>query len=1085
MKIFRKALLTIIVLSAVISVCAGIAEKASGAVFPDLTEDSLFYPHIRRLFQEHFVSGDTRSGTFRPSDTINRAEFAKITAYTRLAEECGAADNWSSKDSLSMAFEIFDLLKPYFGCTEGACTGIGGVPFTDVKESDPKCMDDIGNPDACEPWFSRYVYYAVSKGYIKGYADPDGTRSYRPTQNILRIHALKMMITDNGNILPESDSRYQRLLKQAVSLGSYTPKCLKGAENYIKDLNGGNTADAEKLLKYALLADRLDLFGNRCEVLGSAGTPAERAHFLQRPLTRGETPRYFAITTAYSPVRPDTADATINTAAGNSNSPAGVPSYKMPVYEKTPLYNRQGGDESVWGDNGDTGAPAPELPPAQKPVTQAVPKRPVYDPEAPYTPLTDSVRPPENIKKAIAKTGQEAVLPEKGLPSAVITASTDIALTGEYGEPCGSIPAGTKFSLLIARKGGDGEFYQYTDYNKDLICRFPCDKLMTPACRDAVAEDNALNPSQGNTVVRREEVATPDISTYFRIIKLPVENVCNVCTDTVKQVKDIKDNPAKYVKMIEDKTKAASIADGSYDIADISPAWIKAENPGTQAFTVRVKNAGGKEWKQETTFLTPDTVWLAARNMERRTRGFSRNEDIPGLILSNTKFRFTEKKILPGETATFIIDVPPYQPARAQIRLMLNGKSASNIDAVYLTAVKEEIRGFRTSADSTWLQQFPVLKMGKVKNKKGELEDKPIAPTWTEISDPDTPITVLGHAVIGEYVDTYKTYMWYPAEYNGNRGFVVASSVHAEKINGKAMDTYYKNTNQLWSDISWPREKTNYIIKTACNDYDKVGSTVTVDPGRAKVKGIILHFTAGNSENSAKAEKDAFIVEASAHFVVDKSGSVAEAAPDFLAAGHSGYRESMKCIRKDGNAFTIGIEIPNWGIAQFNKNDNKYYAHNNTTEITDVKNVEWKPGNMCSEVKNELVAGKMDINSEEVIDCKTEVWKVWNNKDNLAWGGEFNNTSYETWQAFGDQQYSGLSSLIHYLEERYDIPNKFFYGGEAASGNVGLYFFPNDAESRKIYNEKLDDFYGIYGHHNVTGKYDPGPQFDITKLNNY
>ena len=541
MKIFRKALLTIIVLSAVVFAGAGITEKASGAVFPDISADSLFYPHIERLFKEHFVSGDTRSGTFRPSDTINRAEFAKITAYTRLAEEYGTADNWSGKDALSMAFEIFGLLKPYFGCGQGACVSIGGVPFTDVKESDPKCMDDIGNPDACEPWFSRYVYYAVSKGYIKGYADPDGTRSYRPTQNILRIHALKMMIVDNGNILPESDSRYQRLLKQAVSLGSYTPKCLKGAENYIKDLNGGNTADAEKLLKYALLADRLDLFGNRCEVFGSYRMPAERALFLQKPLTRGETPRYFAIITAYSPVRPNAADTTINTSAENSSSPAGVPSYKMPVYEKTPLYNRQGGDESVWGDGAKAAEEtAPEQPPLGKTITAPSPKAPVYDPNAPYTPLTDSARPSENIKKAIAKAGQEARLPEKGLPSVVITAGTDIALTGEYGENCGSIPAGEKFNLLIARKGEDGEFYQYTDYNKDLICRFPCNSLMTPACRIAVAEDNAENPSQGNTVVGTEEVATMDIMWVMNSMKIPMPDVY---TDTVKEVKAMIENP--------------------------------------------------------------------------------------------------------------------------------------------------------------------------------------------------------------------------------------------------------------------------------------------------------------------------------------------------------------------------------------------------------------------------------------------------------------------------------------------------------------------------------------------------------------
>ena len=384
MQVFRKALLTIMVLSAAV-ISADFAPKALCAVFPDISEDSLFYPHIQRLFEEHFVSGDTRSGNFRPHDTINRAEFAKITAYTRLAEEYGTADNWGSKDSLSMAFEIFDLLKPYFGCGQGACESIGGVPFTDVPESDPNCDDNPADPNACEPWFSRYVYYAVSKGYVKGYEDADGSRSFRPDENILRIHALKMLMADNGNILPENDSRYLMLKSQAESLNSYSPKCIKGAENYIKDLNGGNTADAEKLLKYALLADRLDLFGKNCDVFGGYTAPSERAQFLQRPLTREETPRYFTITTDYPPVRPDASDPTINTAEQNLNSAASALSYSLPAYERTSMYDRQGGDESIWGDSMQTAEKNSSLEAAQVSRTTSQPaQRPVYNSDTAY-----------------------------------------------------------------------------------------------------------------------------------------------------------------------------------------------------------------------------------------------------------------------------------------------------------------------------------------------------------------------------------------------------------------------------------------------------------------------------------------------------------------------------------------------------------------------------------------------------------------------------------------------------------------------------------------------------------------------------
>jgi len=1052
----------IMVLSAVVFAGAGITEKASGAVFPDIPVDSLFYPHIERLFQEHFVSGDTRTGTFRPNDTINRAEFAKITAYTRLAEEYGVQDNWDKKDNLAMAFEIFGLLKPYFGCGQGACESIGGAPFTDVRESDPKCMDDIGNPDACEPWFSRYVYYAVSRGYIKGYADPDGTRSCRPTENILRIHALKMIIADNGNILPERDPRYQRLLKQAVSLKSYTPKCLKGAENYIKDLNGGNTADAEKLLKYALLADRLDLFGNRCEVFGSFRTPAERAHFLQRPLTRGETPRYFAITTAYSPVRPDTADTTINTAAENSNSPAGVPSYKMPVYEKTPLYNRQGGDESVWGDNGDTGAPAPEQPPVQKTITPPVSKMPVYNPDAPYTATAD---PSAGLIKPKPKAVAVTSNPKKGLPDIVVTSNEVIPLTDEYGEPCGTIPAGTEFSLLIARKGEDGEFYQYTDYDLDRNCRFPCDKLMTPLCREAVAEDNAENPFKGNAVVGTEIVAATDISTYFKLIKMPVPDVYNVYKDTIKQVKDIKENPGKYIKIVEEKAQAASMADGSYEIVGISPAWIQAERPNSQTFVVRVKNTGGKEWKQDGTFLTIDTVWLAARNMERRERGFSRNEDIPSLRLKDSRYRFTEKNVQPDDQATFAISVPPNQPARAQIRLMLNGKSASNIDAVYLTAVKEEKRGFRTSAGSVWFQKLPVLNMGKVKNKRGELEDRSLAPYWSNITTPDTPVTVLGHAVIGEYADTFKTYMWYPAEYNGDRGFVVASSVHAEQINNRNLFIFKTNEGTLWG-----REK--YTCGTAlCN---RVMVRLPGIAGTDKVRGITIHFPIANSEakNILSGNKDTPV---GFQYAVGKDGEVAQMYPDYLW----NYHAANDAISE----VSVSIEVNNWGVAMdYGKKENNIITYRNYGDTVDIPNSE-----IVNARYSETYSGISGVTKKPEEMTESSIWKVWSSDKNItiAGLGDTKNRSQEIWHKYSDTVYQGLASVTVYIEERYDIPHKFFFMGEAKNEAEGLSYYPSDKKEQTAYDTALLNFHGLYGHHNANGKYDPGPHFDVNKLNEY
>ncbi len=363
----------------------------ASSVFTDVAEDDLFFPHIEKLYEKHFVSGDTTMGTgdtkyFRPDDTINRAEFAKITAYTRLAEDYGVTNEWDDMGKFEMAFEIFDLLSSYFNCNNGACLSIGNEPFIDVPETDPGCIDEIENMRACEPWFSKFIYFAVSNGFIKGYLNSDGSRSYKPIDSILRIHALKMIMVDNGNILPENDARYSALSSEAESLNSYTPKCLRGAENYIRDYNGGYTADSNNLLKYALLADRLDLFGNDCQIFGSYTTPSQRAKFLQLPLTRKETPRYFALTVNYNPIVPDReSDSTINTAEQNSNSPASDLTYKIPEYERTSVYDRQGGDDSIWAYND-------ELYPGQTDEInqnaellngQSV-ERPIYDPETAY-----------------------------------------------------------------------------------------------------------------------------------------------------------------------------------------------------------------------------------------------------------------------------------------------------------------------------------------------------------------------------------------------------------------------------------------------------------------------------------------------------------------------------------------------------------------------------------------------------------------------------------------------------------------------------------------------------------------------------
>lgn len=282
--------------------------------FTDLNqnEEALYNKYINNLFNKHFISGYTSGGVstgkFGPNGLLKRSELAKISTVVKLSEVFGEEENWDDKNKANMFFAIDDKLKPFYGCDNtdllncdskigadiygicNVCVNNGYQPFLDVKEKEKDCA----LYGVCSPWYSQYIYYASRKGFINGYTTNSG-KIFKPNDYIPRIYALKMIIVDDGNIEPEQDERYKRLSSQ-----SSNTSCLSGAEQYILNNNANNT----KLLKYALLADKLGLFGNECEVFNRSGaySPNQRASFLQQNLTRKETARYFSLTTSYEPL---------------------------------------------------------------------------------------------------------------------------------------------------------------------------------------------------------------------------------------------------------------------------------------------------------------------------------------------------------------------------------------------------------------------------------------------------------------------------------------------------------------------------------------------------------------------------------------------------------------------------------------------------------------------------------------------------------------------------------------------------------------------------------------------------------------
>lgn len=125
-----------------------LAPTLAGAVrFPDVPAT---YPHreaVEQLSDMDVISGNP-DGTFRPTDPVNRAAMLKMLylAAKRFPERAG-------------------------GC------------FPDV---------------ASKSWYENYVCDAVLQGFVKGYDNPDGTKSFNPGRPVTRAEAIKMTLAVLG-----------------------------------------------------------------------------------------------------------------------------------------------------------------------------------------------------------------------------------------------------------------------------------------------------------------------------------------------------------------------------------------------------------------------------------------------------------------------------------------------------------------------------------------------------------------------------------------------------------------------------------------------------------------------------------------------------------------------------------------------------------------------------------------------------------------------------------------------------------------------------------------------------------------------
>lgn len=144
------------------------------SVFSDVPTSSPYYEALNYLKTQSLISGYA-DGSFKPSNSINRAEFTKIIV-----------------GAVSTQQEISSCLDHYV-----PQTGYTAKLFTDVK------FDMVGGN--IPVWYFDYVCLAKLKGLVTGYSDG----SFRPEQVINFVEASKIITVALGYSTTTSSPWYK------------------------------------------------------------------------------------------------------------------------------------------------------------------------------------------------------------------------------------------------------------------------------------------------------------------------------------------------------------------------------------------------------------------------------------------------------------------------------------------------------------------------------------------------------------------------------------------------------------------------------------------------------------------------------------------------------------------------------------------------------------------------------------------------------------------------------------------------------------------------------------------------------------
>lgn len=166
--------LTVSIILLLTSVLAASAASSSAPTpkFSDVPTTQTYHSGIEFLAAQGIIGGYP-DGTYKPKNTLNRAEMMKIIIEARIDK---------SNATALQQLNAFSTAK---------C-------FSDVKPNQ---------------WFTKYICYAQSQGWVKGY---DNGKNFRPTQTVSFVEALKITLKAfNITFEEEKDIWYRQMVKKA------------------------------------------------------------------------------------------------------------------------------------------------------------------------------------------------------------------------------------------------------------------------------------------------------------------------------------------------------------------------------------------------------------------------------------------------------------------------------------------------------------------------------------------------------------------------------------------------------------------------------------------------------------------------------------------------------------------------------------------------------------------------------------------------------------------------------------------------------------------------------------------------------